>query len=88
LLDLGSGGGFDSFAAQQVGDSGSYRYDMTAEMISKARAHVNTSGYRNVEFRLGEIENMPVADGMDVIPELRHQLVGTSPEYSPRRIAS
>lgn len=70
VLDLGSGGGFDCFlASQQVGDSGQViGVDMTPEMISKARANATKGGYRNVEFRLGEIEHLPVADDtVDVI---------------------
>lgn len=65
VLDLGSGGGFDCFlAARQVGDSGHViGVDMTPAMVSKARANADKGGYRNVEFRLGEIENLPVADG-------------------------
>lgn len=65
VLDLGSGGGFDCFlAARQVGDSGNViGVDMTPTMVSKARANAEKGGYRNVEFRLGEIENLPVADG-------------------------
>lgn len=65
VLDLGSGGGFDCFlAARQVGDSGKVLgVDMTPAMVSKARANAEKGGYRNVEFRLGEIENLPVADG-------------------------
>ncbi len=65
VLDLGSGGGFDCFlAAQQVGTSGQViGVDMTPEMISKARVNADKGGYRHVEFRLGEIEHLPVADG-------------------------
>lgn len=65
VLDLGSGGGFDCFlAARQVGDTGQViGVDMTPVMVSKARANAEKGGYRNVEFRLGEIENLPVADG-------------------------
>lgn len=65
VLDLGSGGGFDCFlAAKQTGPSGRViGVDMTAEMISKARENAVKGGYTNVEFRLGEIENLPVADG-------------------------
>jgi len=64
VLDLGSGAGFDVFlAARQVGDAGRViGVDMTPEMISKARANAENGGYKNVEFRLGEIENLPVAD--------------------------
>lgn len=70
VLDLGSGAGFDVFlAAKQVGDAGRLiGVDMTPEMISKARANAEKGGYKNVEFRLGEIENLPVADEtVDVI---------------------
>ena len=70
VLDLGSGGGFDCFlAAQKTGDAGKViGIDMTSEMISKARANAKAGGYNNVEFRLGEIENLPVADNTaDVI---------------------
>jgi len=70
VLDLGSGGGFDCFlAARQVGHSGHViGVDMTPEMVSKARNNAETGDYRNVEFRLGEIENLPVADStVDVI---------------------
>jgi ubiquinone/menaquinone biosynthesis C-methylase UbiE len=70
VLDLGSGGGFDCFlAANGVGKSGRViGVDMTAEMIDKARENARKGKYENVEFRLGEIENLPVADGtVDVI---------------------
>ena len=70
VLDLGSGGGFDCFlAARQVGATGHViGVDMTPEMITKARANALENGDENVEFRLGEIENLPVADGVvDVI---------------------
>ena len=70
VLDLGSGGGFDCFlAARQVGESGRViGVDMTPEMIGKARANAASGGYANVEFRLGEIEHLPVADNsVDVI---------------------
>jgi arsenite methyltransferase len=70
VLDLGSGAGFDAFlAARQVGPSGSViGVDMTPEMIAKARANVFKTDLRNVEFRLGEIEHLPVADAsVDVI---------------------
>jgi SAM-dependent methyltransferase len=64
VLDLGSGGGFDCFlAARQTGSGGKViGVDMTPEMISKARTNSARSAYDNVEFRLGEIENLPVAD--------------------------
>jgi SAM-dependent methyltransferase len=69
-LDLGSGGGFDCFlAARKVGESGRViGVDMTAEMIDKARVNARKGKRENVEFRLGEIENLPVADGtVDVV---------------------
>lgn len=70
VLDLGSGGGFDAFlAAKKVGKSGKViGVDMTPEMLDKARANAKKGKYANVEFRLGEIENLPVADkSVDVI---------------------
>ncbi len=64
VLDLGSGGGFDCFLARkQVGNTGSViGVDMTHEMLQLSRSNVKKLGYNNVEFRLGEIENLPVAD--------------------------
>jgi SAM-dependent methyltransferase len=70
VLDLGCGGGFDCFlAAKKVGKSGFViGVDMTPEMVSKARKNVAGSEYENVDIRLGEIENVPVADNsVDVI---------------------
>ncbi len=70
VLDLGSGAGFDCFlAAKKVGAQGKVvGVDMTPEMLDKARANAKKGGYSNVEFRLGEIENLPVADNsVDVI---------------------
>jgi ubiquinone/menaquinone biosynthesis C-methylase UbiE len=70
VLDLGSGGGFDCFlAANKVGKQGKViGVDMTPEMIDRARENVRKSKYENVEFRLGEIENLPVADGsVDIV---------------------
>jgi ubiquinone/menaquinone biosynthesis C-methylase UbiE len=70
VLDLGSGAGFDCFlAADKVGETGRViGVDMTAEMIEKARGNIREGNYRNVEFRLGEIENLPVADSsVDVV---------------------
>jgi arsenite methyltransferase len=65
VLDLGSGGGFDCFlAANRVGQKGKViGVDMTPEMLDKARENARKAKYANVEFRLGEIENLPVADG-------------------------
>jgi ubiquinone/menaquinone biosynthesis C-methylase UbiE len=64
VVDLGSGAGIDCFlAAQKAGETGKViGVDMTAQMIDKARANARQGGYANVEFRLGEIENMPIAD--------------------------
>jgi arsenite methyltransferase len=64
VVDLGSGGGFDCFlAAKQVGESGQViGVDMTPEMITKARKNAEKMETTNVEFRLGEIEHLPVAD--------------------------
>jgi arsenite methyltransferase len=70
VLDLGSGGGFDCFlAANRVGKGGKViGVDMTPEMIDKARENARKGKYENVEFRLGEIENLPVAGGsVDVV---------------------
>ncbi|MDD4652005.1 MAG: arsenite methyltransferase [Methanothrix sp.] len=64
VLDLGSGAGFDCFLASKiVGPQGRViGVDMTAEMISRAKANASQGGYSNVEFRLGEIEALPVED--------------------------
>jgi len=64
VVDLGSGGGMDCFlAAEKAGPRGQViGVDMTPEMISKSRELAKKMGYSNVEFRLGEIENLPVAD--------------------------
>lgn len=70
VVDLGSGGGFDCFlASKKVGRRGRViGVDMTPEMVSKSRNLARKNGYRNVDFRLGEIENLPVADNIaDVI---------------------
>lgn len=70
VLDLGSGGGIDVFlAARKVGVEGKViGVDMTEEMIQKAKTTASKRGYENVEFRLGEIENLPVEDNsVDVI---------------------
>jgi arsenite methyltransferase len=64
VLDLGSGAGFDCFlAANKVGPSGKViGVDMTPEMLDRARENAKEDAYKNVEFRLGEIEHLPVAD--------------------------
>jgi arsenite methyltransferase len=70
VLDLGSGAGIDCFlAAKQVGPRGSViGVDMTPEMLAKARENARKGGYKNVEFRLGEIEHLPVGDAsIDVV---------------------
>jgi SAM-dependent methyltransferase len=70
VLDLGSGGGLDCFLARkQVGDTGYViGVDMTPDMIKLARENAKKSGYTNMEFRLGEIEHLPVKDSsVDVI---------------------
>ncbi len=81
VLDLGSGGGFDCFlAAREVGASGHViGVDMTPEMVSKARKNADKAGYDNVEFSLGEIENLPVAnEAVDVI--ISNCVINLSPE--------
>jgi SAM-dependent methyltransferase len=81
VLDLGAGGGFDCLlAAKQVGRTGRViGVDMTADMITKARANAAKLAAKNVEFRLGEIENLPIADAtVDVI--LSNCVVNLSPD--------
>ncbi len=81
ILDLGSGGGFDCFlAASETGDSGQViGIDMTPTMISKARNNAEKGQYNQVEFRLGEIEHMPVAnDTVDVI--ISNCVINLSPD--------
>lgn len=81
VLDLGSGAGFDCFlAARQVGETGHViGVDMTPEMITRARRNAERAGATNVEFRLGEIEHLPVADAsVDVI--LSNCVVNLSPD--------
>lgn len=81
VLDLGSGGGIDCFlAARAVGESGRViGVDMTADMVSKARENAEKMGAANVEFRLGEIEHLPVSNGsVDVI--LSNCVVNLSPD--------
>lgn len=81
VLDLGSGGGLDCFlAAKQVGPSGHViGVDMTPEMVAKARANADRVHADTVEFRLGEIEHLPVADAtIDVI--LSNCVINLSPD--------
>jgi arsenite methyltransferase len=81
VLDLGSGAGFDCFlAARAVGKSGRViGVDMTHEMLTKARQNEQKNGFTNVEFRLGEIEALPVADNsVDVI--ISNCVINLSPE--------
>ena len=81
VIDLGSGGGLDCFlAAKKVGEKGKViGVDMTAEMLDRARANLRKSKYKNVEFRLGEIENLPVADNTaDII--ISNCVINLSPD--------
>ncbi len=81
VLDLGSGGGFDVFlAARQVGDNGLViGVDMTPEMITKSRKNAEIGGYKNVEFRLGEIEHIPTSDSsVDII--MSNCVINLSPD--------
>ena len=81
VVDLGAGGGFDCFlAAAEVGPQGRViGIDMTPEMLSKARGNARKGQYQNVEFRLGEIEFLPLADGCaDVI--ISNCVINLSPD--------
>ncbi len=81
VLDLGSGAGFDAFlAANQVGEKGKViGVDMTPDMIAKARTNAQKGGYKNVDFRLGEIENIPCADkSVDVV--ISNCVINLSPD--------
>lgn len=81
VLDLGAGGGFDCFlAARQVGPSGHViGVDMTPDMVTKARSNAQKLAAKNVEFRLGEIERLPVSDNsVDVI--LSNCVINLSPD--------
>ena len=82
VLDLGSGGGIDSFlASERVGPGGRViGVDMTPEMVTRARTNARKGGYTNVDFRLGEIESLPVADAtVDVI--ISNCVLNLSPEW-------
>jgi arsenite methyltransferase len=84
VLDLGSGAGIDCFlAAQRVGARGRViGVDMTPEMVSKARENARSAKYRNVEFRLGEIEHLPVADrSVDVV--ISNCVINLAPDKIP-----
>ncbi len=81
VLDLGAGAGFDAFlAAKQVGKEGRViGVDMTHEMLEKARTNAEKGGYDNVEFRLGEIEHLPLADNsVDVV--ISNCVINLSPD--------
>jgi arsenite methyltransferase len=81
VLDLGSGAGFDAFlAAPRVGTAGKViGVDMTPEMVDKAKANAVKGGFENVEFRLGEIENLPVSDNeVDII--ISNCVINLSPD--------
>src|SRR4030042_3301024 len=81
VLDLGSGAGFDAFlAAQRVGKTGRViGVDMTPEMVAKAKENAKKGKYSNVEFRLGEIEKLPVEDNsIDVI--ISNCVINLSPD--------
>ena len=81
VVDLGCGGGFDCFlASKEVGETGKViGVDMTPEMIAKARENVEKAGASNIEFRLGEIEHLPVADNSaDII--MSNCVINLSPD--------
>ena len=83
VVDLGSGGGFDCFlASREVGESGHViGVDMTPDMISKDRKNAEKMEQKNVEFRLGEIEHLPVADNSaDII--MSNCVINLSPDKS------
>lgn len=84
VLDLGAGAGFDAFlAARAVGPSGRvFGVDMTPEMVAKAQANAKKGGYTQVDFRLGEIEALPVADAtVDVI--ISNCVINLCPDKRP-----
>lgn len=81
VLDLGAGAGFDSFlAANQVGETGKViGVDMTPEMVAKAKEYAKKGNYTNVEFKLGEIEDLPIADeSIDII--ISNCVINLSPD--------
>ncbi len=76
VLDLGSGAGFDCFlASEKVGPKGKViGVDMTCEMVERARANAAAGGRKNVEFRLGEIERLPIDDeSVDLVISNPHE---------------
>jgi len=83
ILDLGSGAGLDCFlAADKVGASGKViGVDMTEDMIDMARENATNQGYKNIEFKLGDIENLPIADNsIDVV--ISNCVVNLAPDKS------
>lgn len=81
VLDLGSGAGFDCFlAARRVKETGKViGVDMVSEMVEKAKVNAEKYGYKNVEFKLGEIENLPVeSDSVDII--ISNCVINLSPD--------
>jgi ubiquinone/menaquinone biosynthesis C-methylase UbiE len=81
VVDLGSGGGLDCFlAAQKVGETGQViGVDMTPDMVGKARQNAEKMGVKNIDFRLGEIENLPIADNnADII--ISNCVINLSPD--------
>jgi ArsR family transcriptional regulator len=81
VLDLGSGAGFDCFlASRRVGETGKViGVDMTEEMIEKAKSIAKKNGYENVEFRLGEIENLPI-DGNSIDVAISNCVINLVPD--------
>ena len=90
VVDLGSGGGLDCFlASKKVGSTGKViGVDMTVEMLERARANCKKGSYKNVEFRLGEIENLPIADNTAniIISNCVINLSQTNSRFSKRLI--
>ena len=98
VLDLGAGAGIDAFVARRlVGEEGQvYGVDMTPDMVAKARANAEKLGYRNVEFRLGEIERLPFErDSIDIVisncilnlvPDKARAFAEIFPEYAIKRV--
>jgi arsenite methyltransferase len=81
VLDLGSGAGFDAFlASKKVGENGKViGVDMTPEMVEKAKQNAKKNGYKNVEFKLGEIEKLPLEDKkVDII--ISNCVINLSPD--------